>query len=152
VHQGLLEEQRFPAASFDALTLFEVIEHLNDPRLLLRECRRVLKPGGILVISTGNTASWTAATMKSRWDYFQIAKDGGHISFFNPSSLRRLAANCGFAVERIDTARVKFHEKEDSARWLYAAGKMVAELLNVPARVLGKGHDMLAYLRRPRAD
>lgn len=149
VHQGLLEEQRFAEASFDALTLFEVVEHLKDPRGLLNECRRVLKPDGILVISTGNAASWTAAIMKSRWDYFQIAKDSGHISFFNPASLRRLAANCGFAVERIDTARVRFHEKADTPRWIYSAGKVVAELLNLPARTLGRGHDMLAYLRRP---
>jgi 2-polyprenyl-3-methyl-5-hydroxy-6-metoxy-1,4-benzoquinol methylase len=152
VYTGLLEEQRFATASFDALTLFEVIEHLKDPRGLLRECRRVLKPGGILAISTGNTASWTAATMKSRWDYFQMAKDGGHISFFSPWSLRQLAANCAFVVERIDTARVKFHEREDSKPWVYIAGKITAELLNLPARILGKGHDMLAYLRRPYQD
>lgn len=149
IHQGLLEEQHFAEASFDALTLFEVVEHLKDPRGLLNECRRVLKPGGILVISTGNTASWTAAIMKSRWDYFQIAKDGGHISFFNPASLQRLAENCGFAVERIDTARVRFHEREDTARWLYSATRVAAELLDLPARILGRGHDMLAYLRRP---
>jgi len=147
VHHGLLEEQQFATASFD-----EVIEHLKEPRVLLRECARVLKAGGILVISTGNTKSWTKSVMKSRWDYFQIAKDGRHISFFNPSSRRQLASNCGFVVERIDTARVKFYGKEDSARWLYAAGKVAAELLNLPARMLGKGHDMLAYLRRPCAD
>jgi 2-polyprenyl-3-methyl-5-hydroxy-6-metoxy-1,4-benzoquinol methylase len=150
IHQGLLEEQRFAGGSFDVLTLFEVIEHLREPRRLLEECRRVLGPGGVLVVSTGNTASWTAAAMKSRWDYFHIAKDAGHVSFFNPASLRRLASNCGFAVERIDTSRVKFHEKADTNRGLYTASKLAAELLNLPARILGKGHDMLAYLRCAR--
>ena len=101
VHAGLLEEQRFPEHSFDAVTLFEVVEHLRKPRGLLTECRRLLRPGGMLVLSTGNTASWTVAAMGARWDYFHIARDGGHISFFNPASLRRLAAGCGFAVERI---------------------------------------------------
>lgn len=148
IHQGLLEEQRFADGSFDALTLFEVIEHLKDPRALLQECRRVLKSGGILLVSTGNTTSWTAAAMKARWDYFHIAKDAGHVSFFNPGSLRRLASNCGFAVERIATSRVKFHEKADTNRALYVAGKLAAELLNYPARILGRGHDMLAWLRR----
>ena len=149
VHQGLLEEQRFAERSFDAVTLFEVIEHLKEPCTLLRECRRILKPRGILVISTGNTASWTAAVMKSRWDYFQIAKDAGHVSFFNPASLRRLASNCGFAVEIVSTSRVKFHEKADTNRGLYTASKLAAELLNMPARLLGRGHDLLAWLRRP---
>ena len=148
VRAGLLEEQQFPAASFDTVTLFEVIEHLREPRPLLAECHRILKPEGMLVLSTGNTASWTAAAMGARWDYFHIAKDGGHISFYHPASITRLAAGCGFYVVRIDTARVKFHEKGDTPAWRYALGKIAAELLNLPARLLGRGHDLLAYLHR----
>jgi 2-polyprenyl-3-methyl-5-hydroxy-6-metoxy-1,4-benzoquinol methylase len=148
IHTGLLEEQDFDDDSYDALTLFEVIEHLSEPRVLLAECRRVLKPGGILVVSTGNAASWTAAIMKARWDYFQMERDGGHISFFNRVSLARLASVCGFTVARIGTARVKFHEKGQVAPGWYSAAKIAAETLNVPARLLGRGHDMVAFLRR----
>lgn len=57
VHTGLLEDQHYPDAAFDVATLFEVVEHLREPLPLLQECRRILKPGGILVISTGNVAS-----------------------------------------------------------------------------------------------
>ena len=148
VHTGLLEEQHFDDATFDVASLFEVVEHLREPLPLLRECRRILKPGGLLLISTGNAASWTVAAMGARWDYFHIEKDGGHISFFNPQSIAALAHNAGFAVERIDTARVKFHEKGDVSKLTYTLGKIAAELLNVPARLAGRGHDMLAYLRR----
>ncbi len=148
VHNGLLADIRLPPASFDAITLFEVIEHLKEPLPLLRECHRVLRPGGLLVLSTGNTASWTVAAMRERWDYFHIAKDGGHISFYNPHSIAMLAARADFAAERIETSRVKFHEKSEVARWHYVAGKLAAELLNVPARLAGRGHDMLAFLRR----
>lgn len=149
VRTGLLEDQQYADASFDALTLFEVVEHLRAPLPLLAECRRVLKPGGILLISTGNAASWTAAAMSARWDYFDMARDGGHISFFNPRSMALLAAKAGFAVEHIDTARVKFHDRENTPRWRYAAGKLLAEALNLPARLAGRGHDMLAWLRKP---
>ena len=148
VHTGLLADIHLPSAAFDAITLFEVIEHLKEPLPLLRECHRVLKPGGLLVLSTGNTASWTVAAMRERWDYFHIAKDGGHISFYNPRSIALLATRAGFAAERIETSRVKFHEKGDVARWRYVAGKLAAELLNLPARLTGRGHDMLAFLRR----
>jgi len=149
VRTGLLEDQQYSDASFDALTLFEVVEHLRAPLPLLAECRRVLKPGGILLISTGNAESWTAAAMGARWDYFDMARDGGHISFFNPRSMALLAANAGFGVARIDTARVKFHDRENTPRGRYAAGKLLAEALNLPAQLLGRGHDMLAWLRKP---
>jgi 2-polyprenyl-3-methyl-5-hydroxy-6-metoxy-1,4-benzoquinol methylase len=147
VHIGLLDQIALPSGSFDAITLFEVVEHLKDPLPLLRECRRVLKPGGVLVVSTGNTASWSVAAMRERWDYFHIAKDGGHISFFNPRSIALLAARAGFRVEHINTARVKFFEKSDVSRWRYITAKLLAEMLNVPARICGRGHDMVAYLR-----
>lgn len=149
VHTGLLEDRHYADASFDALTLFEVVEHLRAPLPLLAACRRVLKPGGILLISTGNAGSWTAAAMGARWDYFDMARDGGHISFFNPRSMALLANNAGLTVERIDTARVKFHDRENTPRWRYAAGKLLAEALNLPARLAGRGHDMLAWLRKP---
>ena len=135
-------------AAFDVASLFEVVEHLREPLPLLRECRRILKPGGMLIISTGNAASWTVAAMGARWDYFHIEKDGGHISFFNPASIAVMAQNAGFSVERIETARVKFHEKGEVSKISYTLGKIAAELLNVPARLAGRGHDMLAYLRR----
>lgn len=149
VRTGLLEDQKFPDSTFDALTLFEVVEHLRAPLPLLAECRRVLKPGGILLISTGNAASWTTAAMGAHWDYFDMALDGGHISFFNPRSMALLAGNSGFQVERIDTTRVKFADKGNTTRWRYVLGKLVAETLNLPARLTGRGHDMLAYLRKP---
>lgn len=151
VRTGLLEDQQFADASFDALTLFEVVEHLRAPLPLLAECRRILKPGGILLISTGNAASWTTAVMGARWDYFDMARDGGHISFFNPQSMAQLAGNAGFRVERIDTARVKFADRENTPRLSYALGKLAAEALNLPARLAGRGHDLLAYLRKPAA-
>ena len=100
------------------------------------------------VFNVQKSASWTVAAMQARWDYFDIARDGGHISFYNPRSIALLGARANFTVERIETSRVKFHEKGEVAHWRYVAGKLTAEFLNLPARLTGRGHDMLAYLRR----
>jgi ubiquinone/menaquinone biosynthesis C-methylase UbiE len=148
IHTGRLEEQGFPDASFDAAALFEVLEQLREPVLTLREIRRILKPGGVLVLSTGNGASWTARVLKQDWSYFQTSMHAGHISFFNPGSLALAGQRAGFEVADLHTARVRLVIKGKVSGPVYAAGKLAAELLNYPARLLGRGHDMIAYLRR----
>lgn len=148
VFSGTLESAEYPAGHFQAATLMEVIEHLRDPGPLLEEARRVLQPGGLLVVGTGNAASWTVALMGGRWDYFQVERFGGHVSFFTPCSISRLAERCGFRMERIETQRVRFVESHQAPKAVYRTLKILAEVLNVPARWLNKGHDMLAFLRK----
>jgi len=148
VFVGTLEEARFPQHRFDAITLFEVIEHLPAPLALLRECHRILKPGGVMLIGTGNTASWTVRAMGARWDYFSIARHGGHVSFFSTVSMRILARRADFRVVRMETRNVRFLDREGVSSTRYGLAKLAGEVLNAPARALGRGHDMLAYLRK----
>jgi SAM-dependent methyltransferase len=98
-------ELPFQKASFDAVTLLEVVEHLFDVEPTLREIRRVLKPGGVLAISTPNVAYWRRRldlALLGRWNPFGSSlavrepwRDP-HIRFFNPRSLRRLLVKMGF--------------------------------------------------------
>jgi SAM-dependent methyltransferase len=148
VFTGFLEAACFPDASFDAVTLIEVIEHLRHPRSLLAECRRVLRPGGILLVTTPNAGSWTARVMGSRWCGFSLTAMGGHVSLFSPRSLRMIAERSGFAVARTETRNVRFFERGQCSEVLYRGAKIVSEALNWPARLMGEGHDLHAYLRR----
>lgn len=147
VRQGLLEQVGYGERSFDAVTMFEVIEHLRDPLPLLRESRRILHPDGLLMIGTGNRESWTALSQGGRWEYLDISRHGGHISFFGPGSLRLVADRAGFVPLRMATRNVRLVDKSHSTGVGYVAGKLASELLNLPARWLGKGHDMLAVMR-----
>jgi 2-polyprenyl-3-methyl-5-hydroxy-6-metoxy-1,4-benzoquinol methylase len=149
VHCGLLGDMGFQDGQFDVLTIYEVIEHLPDPRPLIEECYRVLRKGGMMFLSTGNAQSWTARVMGGGWDYFSMLDGGqGHISFFNPESISRLSESAGFSVERIETRSVRFVHKNTHTGARYALGKLAQEALGIPAKLLSKGHEMLAVLRK----
>lgn len=149
VFTGYLEQARFPDASFDAITLIEIVEHLRDAQSLLRECTRILKPGGVVLVTTPNAHSWTARAMGARWAGFSLNDMGGHISFFNPHSIRLLATRCGLQTHHIETRNVRFFERGQCNPALHAVAKIAAEFLNWPARLAGTGHDLHAYLQRP---
>lgn len=148
VYQGYLTEANYPSETFDIITLFEIIEHITNPMDMLNECHRILKPGGILMLSTPNSASWTARFMKKDWEGFNLTKMGGHISIFSPKSIIHLANKTGFKVERIETKSVRFFEKDQCHPICYKIAKMVAELLAYPAKLASSGQGMLVYLHR----
>jgi 2-polyprenyl-3-methyl-5-hydroxy-6-metoxy-1,4-benzoquinol methylase len=147
LHIGFLNDVAFPDNSFDAITLHEVIEHVSDPVSLLNECARILRPRGILLIGTGNTDSWTRRIQKNKWDFFDMEKHGGHINFFSPKSLAILAPRVGFSIVKVLTHSVKFYEKGDIPNTFYRIIKIFTELLNFPAKLLNKGHQMEVYLK-----
>jgi SAM-dependent methyltransferase len=82
------------AGGFDGLTLFEVLEHLADPRAVLQDLAAVLTPGAVLVLETPDTTHVT--DLRSFEDYLAIAPLG-HVNGFTPATLRALAARAGFS-------------------------------------------------------
>lgn len=152
VRTATLGESGYGAAQFDAVTLFEVIEHLADPITLARQVREVLRPGGVWLIGTANVRSWTFSAMGARWNYLHIDAHGGHVSFFSPDSVRRLAERTGFEVIGIDTRGLRWFERGEIADPLYRVAKLATEALSPLAAVLDRGQDMLAWLRRPAGE
>lgn len=92
VLQGTLADARFPDASFDVVTLNDVIEHVADPRALLEEIHRVLKPNGLLYIVTPDIGSLTAQLLRTRWWGLRPA----HIFYFSRPTLQALLRKTGF--------------------------------------------------------
>jgi 2-polyprenyl-3-methyl-5-hydroxy-6-metoxy-1,4-benzoquinol methylase len=96
IRPGTLNDQAFPAASFDLVTLWDVLEHTPDPAAVIRECRRVLKPGGLLVVNYPDIGSGVARTMGRSWVFLLSV----HLYYFTPATLTRLLESSGFSVER----------------------------------------------------
>jgi 2-polyprenyl-3-methyl-5-hydroxy-6-metoxy-1,4-benzoquinol methylase len=70
VQQGIIVPGMFPDASFDVITLWDVIEHLPDPAAVLGIVRSALKPEGYLWVNYPDIGSWTARLMGWRWPFW----------------------------------------------------------------------------------
>ena len=96
-----LEERSIPVVSerqldqssgrFDVVTAIEVIEHAVDPVAELRRIRAVLRPGGLLFLTTGN-----AAPFRHRLTSWRYVTPDVHISFFEPETLAGALRSAGF--------------------------------------------------------
>lgn len=101
VHLGSLAAQNFPDAEFDAITLSHFIEHVYEPRGLLQECLRILRPGGRVVIVTPNTQSYGHERYANNWKYLEPPR---HLHLFNSRALTTLAQSAGFHVTQVFTS------------------------------------------------
>lgn len=87
--------------TFQLVVCLEVIEHLYDPRGLIRTVHRLLEPGGTLVLSTPFHGYWKnlGLAVTGKWDHHhQPLNHGGHIKFFAEGTLRRLLTEEGLEI------------------------------------------------------
>jgi SAM-dependent methyltransferase len=92
---GTLHDARLPAEHFDVVTLWDVIEHVPDPVPLLAEAARVLKPGGRLVLTTGD---WGSAYAQARGADWHLMTPPWHLSMFSRATLAQAAQHAGLRV------------------------------------------------------
>ena len=88
----------FADASFDTVTLWDVLEHLENPRAAIAEMARLLRPGGRLVLTTGDVGSLAARVSGARWHLYTLPE---HLFFFSRESLRVLLEAHGLSVEEM---------------------------------------------------
>jgi SAM-dependent methyltransferase len=95
IHPGPMEKVGFPDNYFDAVTGFYVIEHLPYPMVFLRECHRILKPGGLLLLRYPHTTP-----IKNLLQIFGIKNRlydlPAHLSDFSPKMIQRCLERIGF--------------------------------------------------------
>lgn len=96
VYTDRLEDR--PKSYYDVALLSNVLEHSTEPKAMLAQIRRLLKPGGQVWISCPNRNSWLCAAFGRYWINWHVPF---HISHFSPATLTSLLECSGFKVTKI---------------------------------------------------
>jgi SAM-dependent methyltransferase len=147
--EGVLGDDTYAEDEFDAITMSHVVEHVAEPRDLLRRCRRFLKPGGLLWIATPNLASTGHRVFGRDWRALDPPR---HLVLFVPRALEEAVADAGFDV----VAR----PPGCTAWWGFRASAAVARGLDpenpapVPRRLRARAYlaDVRSLLRSERSE
>ena len=84
-----------PSGKFDVVTFWDSLEHLPNPRAILQEAGRLLRPGGIILIGLPNFGGYQARHFGEDWFGLSLPH---HFSHYTRETLARLLENCGFRV------------------------------------------------------
>jgi SAM-dependent methyltransferase len=163
VHQGAVQDLVLPENRTDLALMIATIEHVDDPPGVLSAVRRLLKPGGRVVVVTDNADSPDAALFRGRhWGGYHFPR---HWNLFTPSTLRELARASGLEVESIvhvaspvnwvyslrnrlvDRGAPKWLIERFSLRTPFSLG--VFTLLDALLSKIGKGCLLRATFRKP---
>jgi SAM-dependent methyltransferase len=150
-------------APFDAIIIFDVMEHLTDPIGTLTALQKLLRPGGIMLIETGNTDAPEFRKYGPRYCYAAVVE---HVGFFNSSSIAEAGRRAGLELSHFERSR---HSEWPSRpvrnrlqNWAYGLLRTLwrmhlplpARMLNVARgpvpRVLDLIDHFLAVLRKPQ--
>ncbi len=150
VNSDLEEDLPFQDGAYDIVVCSEVLEHLFNPRGLLDEARRVLRPGGHLVITTPNIAyvvrriclllGWFPEDVE--WARTSNTDEWEHIRFFTLRSIKRLLDHAGFepvAVRGVD--RFPWLPLSSLSTSLFAQGFVIKAVKRGTAASVGRRED-----------
>jgi 2-polyprenyl-3-methyl-5-hydroxy-6-metoxy-1,4-benzoquinol methylase len=115
-----LRSQR-PAAQFDLIILWNVIEHLREPWSDLQELRGLVCPRGQLLVSTMNVECLRARFERRRWMNYE---NPTHLYYFSRRSLEGVIASAGFARVREWKPKIHYPDHGKMRRWLYEASSL----------------------------
>ena len=82
----------FPAESFDAVTLWELLDHVPHPRPLLKLATKILKTGGVMLVAVRNSESLAARILQEKCHVFN---GSGHYQLFSVENLKQMCAAVG---------------------------------------------------------
>jgi SAM-dependent methyltransferase len=100
VEAGFVDEIALPAATYDVVCAWHVLEHIPEPLVDLQRLHRCLRPGGLLFVEVPNFASVRARREGVRWRPLDLSH---HVVQFSPDALAALLRSAGFELCAVDT-------------------------------------------------
>lgn len=101
-HAGTLPHPELAGATFDVVTLFDVLEHVHQPLAVLRAVHELLAPGGVVVLAVPNIDSLPFRWFGARWPGLDLPR---HLTHFTPRTLRMILDRADFRVQRLTPLR-----------------------------------------------
>jgi SAM-dependent methyltransferase len=104
IHRGALEDGNFEDASFDAVIIWHVLEHLYDPGRTLDEVARITREGGLAAIAVPNFSSLQSRWFKSNWFHLDLPR---HLYHFDADNLSHVLTQRGYIVHSVSTCSLE---------------------------------------------
>jgi SAM-dependent methyltransferase len=120
----------------DVVSALDVLEHVIDPHQFVESIKRHLRPHGVVLLLTGDAASYPAKIAGTQWSYLRWC---GHISVFSQSGLRRLLQSHGFEV--LAWSRCEHPSSPGAVAWWRV------HLLEPARRMLGRNRSWYPFWR-----
>jgi SAM-dependent methyltransferase len=125
----------FEQGAFDVAVMFDVIEHLFDPRAVLEATRRALRPGGLLVVSTPNYDALSRHVLGESWAVLSPLE---HLYYFNETTLMRMLGSTGFArTSMVRTGVIRSPVETMNYHYTHAPGTLRTRLYAMAVHGLG---------------
>jgi SAM-dependent methyltransferase len=97
---SMMQRGLFPEAHFDAVCLFQVLDHMFDPLGILEVCFDILMPGGLVLCVNHNIEAFSARLMKDRSPIIDIE----HTYLYSPTTMAALFSRAGFQIKEAGRA------------------------------------------------
>ena len=137
--QADAEDLSVAGANYDVCVLSDVIEHVRDPRALLAQAHRLLKPGGVLMLAAPSLDSLPARLLRNQWAQFRPE----HLWYFKAATLETLLSHEGFGsviqqpgVQTLSFDYIAGHFERYPVGWISPVTGLLRKLLPTTLRRL----------------
>jgi len=155
VHHGELASRHYPGGAFDGVFIWNCFEQVDDPKPLLRECRRVVKPNGLLAVRVPNGLFYAICqkllsdgSLESEAAGFLIATMGynnllgfPYLFGYNRATLEKLISPLGFRAEGMLNAELITLPLPENPKWVEQQERAINREMRMLARSVLAHHD-----------